>query len=210
MDGMWISSPPVVADVSAPCAAGDSRESFDRYQTIVWVSATTPGIRYLPWESCATSRADSRRFLQRIVISPGGPTSLRCSGTEASSRPLPEDVKRRQEGRAAYAAAVHALFPEWPVQETSWSPSNIIRLSTPPRRNADHVCIPRPAPGIDRFFHSLLRQRNIVLLSRLAGFMAEKQLNIFERSAALKHLNGKRVTPFVSALSFDAGLDVKL
>jgi hypothetical protein len=29
--------------------------------------------------------------------------------------------------------------------------------------------------------------------------MAEQQLNVFERSAPLKHLNGKRVAPFVSA-----------
>ena len=40
--------------------------------------------------------------------------------------------------------------------------------------------------------------------------MPEQQLNIFERSAAFKHLDGKRIAPFVSALSFDAGLYVKL
>ena len=40
--------------------------------------------------------------------------------------------------------------------------------------------------------------------------MPEQQLNIFERSAALKHLNGKGVAPFVSPLSFDTGLYVRI
>src|SRR5580658_322149 len=145
---------------------------------MVWVSATTPGIRYLPWGSCATSHADSHRFLQPTVKSPGGPTSLRCSGTEAFWRSRPEDAMRNRKARAVYAAAVRALFPEWPAQETSWNPSNIIRLSTPGRRNTDYIRVPRPAPGIDRLFHSLLRQSDVVFLGRLTRFMPEQQLNV--------------------------------
>ncbi len=82
---------------------------------------------------------------------------------------------------------------------------DIIRLLIRVRRNADDIRVPRPAPGIDRLFHS-----HVAFLGRLARFVPEQQLNVFERSTTLKHLNGKRVAPFMRPLSLDTGLDVKL
>ena len=45
-------------------------------------------------------------------------------------------------------------------------------------RNVDDIRVPRPASGIDRLLHPLLRQRDVVFLGCLARLVPEQQLDV--------------------------------